>query len=73
MGRFRETVSELSVRVDDQTVVQVTVSIGIAAFPTAGHNSEELIRAADTALYRAKAAGRNCTEIAPDIVRCPFG
>lgn len=73
LERFRETVSELSVRVDDQTVVQVTVSIGIAAFPTAGHNSEELIRAADTALYRAKAAGRNCTEIAPDIVRCPFG
>lgn len=72
LERFRDAVSELGVRVDDRTVIQVTVSIGIAAFPTAGRTSDELIRAADAALYRAKGAGRNRTEVAPDAIRCPL-
>jgi diguanylate cyclase (GGDEF)-like protein len=39
---------------------QVTVSVGIATVvPREGHTLEELIAAADQALYRAKAEGRN--------------
>lgn len=72
LERFRETVSDLSVRVDNEHVIGVTVSIGIAAFPLAGRTAEELLRAADTALYRAKAAGRNRTEMAPTTIRCPI-
>jgi len=39
----------------------VTVSVGVAAgIPTVGSNPEHLLRAADDALYQAKAQGRNC-------------
>jgi len=37
----------------------VTISAGVAAFPTHGMTRDELIRAADNGLYAAKQAGRN--------------
>lgn len=37
-----------------------TISIGVAAFPEDGETCEQLTRRADEALYRAKAAGRDC-------------
>ena len=37
----------------------VTISIGVAEFPHHGQSRDELIRAADEALYTAKQAGRN--------------
>jgi diguanylate cyclase (GGDEF)-like protein/PAS domain S-box-containing protein len=39
--------------------ITVTASFGIAAFPSHGRTTDDLIAAADTALYSAKAAGRN--------------
>jgi diguanylate cyclase (GGDEF)-like protein len=41
--------------------VPFTVSLGIAAYPMHGAGAEEILRAADAALYAAKDAGRNCT------------
>jgi diguanylate cyclase (GGDEF)-like protein len=40
---------------------RLTVSLGIAAYPEDSHTIHDLIHAADLALYRAKALGRNRT------------
>jgi diguanylate cyclase (GGDEF)-like protein len=37
----------------------VTLSIGISIFPSDGSDSQQLLKAADVAMYRAKATGRN--------------
>jgi diguanylate cyclase (GGDEF)-like protein len=39
--------------------LSITVSIGIATIPANGQTMEEIIDAADRAMYRAKQAGRN--------------
>jgi GGDEF domain-containing protein len=44
------------------TELSVTVSIGVATSTREGPDPEQVIRAADKALYRAKAAGRNRVE-----------
>lgn len=43
---------------------RVTVSIGVATM-SAGETAEEIVQRADDSLYRAKAAGKNCVQIAP--------
>jgi diguanylate cyclase (GGDEF)-like protein len=40
--------------------VALSASIGIAIYPDHGRDREALLRAADVALYQAKAAGRGC-------------
>ena len=40
-------------------VLRVTVSIGVGSYPETGQDIEEVLKAADEALYRAKAEGRN--------------
>jgi diguanylate cyclase (GGDEF)-like protein len=43
----------------------VTVSLGVVSLiPSARHVSEDLVRQADSALYRAKQLGRNCIQLA---------
>jgi GGDEF domain-containing protein len=37
----------------------VTVSVGVAEFPANGITRDDIVRAADGALYAAKEAGRN--------------
>ncbi len=43
----------------DEIEVQVSASIGIALYPQDGTTVEELIRAADRAMYRIKDEGKN--------------
>ncbi len=44
---------------ESQPLKCVSLSGGVATFPDDGRNGTDLIQAADTALYRAKKAGRN--------------
>lgn len=46
---------------------QVTVSIGVAAYPDHGADRDVLIRSADEALYRAKHEGRDRVVVAPPL------
>jgi two-component system cell cycle response regulator len=48
--------------VGDGSHLTITVSVGVAVFPIDGLTSEDLIRAADQAMYRAKRAGRDRVE-----------
>ncbi len=49
----------------EPTAIRVTASFGVAAFPDHGSTLDELIRAADEALYMAKNAGRNRVVLHP--------
>jgi diguanylate cyclase (GGDEF)-like protein len=46
------------------SVGNVTISIGVACYPGHGANLHESLVLADAALYSAKAAGRNCVQLA---------
>ena len=45
--------------------VPFTISLGVAAFPRDGRTSDEVMAAADSAVYAAKAAGRDRVAVAP--------
>lgn len=48
----------------DGVHVAPTISIGVASFPEDGESQDELFRAADRALYKAKDAGKNRVALA---------
>jgi diguanylate cyclase (GGDEF)-like protein/PAS domain S-box-containing protein len=56
-GRILETIRRP--RTVGEQEIHVTTSIGIAIFPQDGDDAETLLRNADTAMYRAKAQGRD--------------
>ncbi|NJP04508.1 MAG: diguanylate cyclase [Chloroflexaceae bacterium] len=62
--KLRADVCLLQVYHQGRPLDSITISLGIACFPLHGNTSEQLIRVADAALYRAKAAGRNRVMIA---------
>ncbi|MGV2975455.1 diguanylate cyclase domain-containing protein [Roseibium alexandrii] len=47
------------IKINPEQSVSIGISLGIALAPDSGMSEKHLIRAADTALYRAKDAGRN--------------
>ena len=50
--------------VEDEEPLEITVSIGVALFPSHGMSSAGLLRRADEALYAAKRAGRDAWRLA---------
>ena len=61
---INQATAELQVKHQNLDLARVTASIGVATFPDHGLDINGLIKAADAALYRAKALGRNRTELA---------
>ena len=57
--RLRRMVESAKIEVAENQKVNVTVSIGVAAFPVHGREATNLFRNADEAMYRAKQEGRN--------------
>ena len=61
---LREDIRKLDVQHGRQLLGVVTVSIGIAVYPDHAETVEALLKAADGALYRAKAEGRDRIAVA---------
>jgi diguanylate cyclase (GGDEF)-like protein/PAS domain S-box-containing protein len=68
---FRQAVANLTLHHQDQDLGHVTVSLGIATYREHGETVIALLRQADTALYQAKAAGRNRVVVAPPSANLP--
>ncbi|MGK7931858.1 MAG: diguanylate cyclase [Microcystaceae cyanobacterium] len=56
---IRVSLSQLVLNYQNQSLNQLTASLGVAAFPEHGDQCSTLLQSADTALYQAKATGRN--------------
>jgi diguanylate cyclase (GGDEF)-like protein len=56
---------EQRVRYHGAELPAVTVSVGVAVYPDCAATAEQVVKAADAALYAAKAAGRNQVVCAP--------
>ncbi|HEY4018702.1 MAG TPA: GGDEF domain-containing protein [Pseudonocardiaceae bacterium] len=64
--RIRVAVTGIEVTEEADLISGLSVSIGVALYPTSGNAVEKLISAADAALYRAKNGGRNQVVTADD-------
>lgn len=67
---IRQKFDSLRVRYRGQDL-HATISLGVAAYPTNGSNSEAVLIRADRALYRAKQSGRNRVVAYQDTARMP--
>ena len=57
--RLREEIKKMEMVFQGQILGAITMSMGAAAYPDNGTRMEELLRVADTALYKAKQEGRD--------------
>ena len=58
-NELREAVESLKLAYGGRELGPITISMGVAAYPDGGTKPEEVLKAADAALYKAKLAGRN--------------
>jgi diguanylate cyclase (GGDEF)-like protein len=70
-NEFRTALQALHVAHLNTTLPTITVSIGIAIAPQQGSHPDQLIKAADAALYLAKNNGRNRVEVLGSNSRMP--
>lgn len=62
--RVKTAISDRRFDLDDDVVVDMTASFGIATFPKHAESKEDLIRTADAAMYRVKASSKNAIGVA---------
>ena len=63
--RVRERVAAHRFLTGDGLDIHLTVSVGVATLPDAAASAEELVQAADTAMYLVKESGKNGIQAAP--------
>lgn len=68
---IRQEIKHLPLQYRGQALRSVTISAGIAIFPDHGGSPEDLIRAADAALYQAKRTGRDRMVVSGEEVSNP--
>lgn len=66
--RIRERVAQTRFEGTQGSPIQLSVSIGVAAFPDHASERDTLLDLADKAMYRAKSRGRNCVCSAADLL-----
>ncbi len=57
--RIRKKIESYEFEVDETTKIHITISIGVASYPTTSQNIEGVLDDSDKALYEAKRSGRN--------------
>ena len=62
--RVRDRVRDFVFLAADGLDVRLTVSVGVATLPDAASSAEELVRAADVAMYRVKETGKDGVAVA---------
>jgi diguanylate cyclase (GGDEF)-like protein len=60
---IRSSVRRAEIQYQGYLLKPMALSFGIATFPAHARSARELLRAADTALFRAKSEGRNRVRI----------
>src|SRR6266566_2941544 len=69
---LRSEVKRLQLHYRKQTIGQLTLSVGVAAYPEHGSTSVELLKIADQCLYESKSRGRDVVTVAsPQNARLP--
>ncbi|HEX7086103.1 MAG TPA: GGDEF domain-containing protein [Vicinamibacterales bacterium] len=64
--RIRDRIAAHRFLTADRLEVRLTASIGVASMPEVAASATELLQAADRAMYRVKASGKNAIEVAAD-------
>jgi diguanylate cyclase (GGDEF)-like protein len=64
--RVRERICAKVFLAADGLTIHLTASVGVATLPDVAASAEEIMKAADTAMYRVKALGKNGLQIATE-------
>ena len=67
--RIREKIEHFEFTGGRRLQLSLTASFGVAAFPIHASSPQQLIACADTAMYEAKAAQKNCVRFAATLAR----
>lgn len=65
---LRRKTSEIRMRYQGDSLREITIPIGVAMYPQSAEGLEQILRAADRALYEAKHLGRNVVALAESAV-----
>jgi diguanylate cyclase (GGDEF)-like protein len=69
--RIREKIKQFQFTGGRRLKLNLTASFGVAAFPRHASSPQQLIACADTAMYEAKAANKNCVRVSTGPLQNP--